>query len=261
MVEETKCCSNCGAEIDKDAEICPKCGVRVKAPAAGVKNMGLAEDSIKKLAREVYNCECEKCKDFGVARKLHKGLVPEFMVGHFEANIWVVGLNPMLKKGEEGIMDPNDAKDFESYFKRSYNFDFDHHPYFKRIKRHVFLKDWEWGEDVAHVDLVKCGSREIDKSFEKAKDNCCDYLERQIKLLKPRLIIANGIAVSKWFESRKEQKKVTNTSILLKFNGFETIVVLSGFIGRMDRCSMARLREDLKRIKKNGYIVKPMPRN
>jgi hypothetical protein len=48
---------------------------------------------------------------------------------------------------------------------------------------------------------------------------------------------------------------VTNTSILLKFNGFETFVVLSGFIGgRMDRCSMARLREDIKRIKKNGYM-------
>ncbi|BDC35803.1 MAG: zinc-ribbon domain-containing protein [Candidatus Methanoliparum thermophilum] len=32
MVEErrNKFCSNCGAEIDKNAEICPKCGVRVK---------------------------------------------------------------------------------------------------------------------------------------------------------------------------------------------------------------------------------------
>ena len=28
--KETKFCSNCGAEIDKNAEICPKCGVRVK---------------------------------------------------------------------------------------------------------------------------------------------------------------------------------------------------------------------------------------
>ena len=70
-------------------------------------------------------------------------------------------------------------------------------------------------------------------------------------MLKPKLIIANGIAVSKWFESRKEVK-ATDTSVILKFNGFETIVVLSGFIGQMDRYSMARLREDLKRIKENG---------
>ena len=208
------------------------------------------KDSIEKLARDVYICE--KCKGFGVDRIPHKGLVPEFMVGHFEAKIWVVGLNPKLKKRPEGLMNPNDAKDFESYLKRSYNFDFDQ-PYFKRIKDHVFPEDWEWGVDVAHVDLVKCGSRGIDKSFKKAKDICCDYLERQIELLKPKLIIANGIEVSKWFESRKEQKE-TNTSVLLKFNGFETLVVLSGFIGRMDRCSMARLREDLKQIKKNGYM-------
>ena len=208
------------------------------------------KDSIEKLARDVYNCE--KCKGLGVVRTPHKGLVQEFMVGNFEAKFWVVGLNPKLKKRPEGLMNPNDAKDFESYFKRSYNFDFNY-GYFNKIKKNVFPEDWEWGDDVAHVDLVKCASRRIDKSFEKAKDVCCEYLERQIKLLKPKLIIANGIAVSKWFESRKEQK-VTNTSVLLKFNGFETIVVLSGFIGRMDRCSMARLREDLKRIKENGYM-------
>lgn len=208
-------------------------------------------DSIKNLAKEVY-C-CETCKDLGVNRIPHKGLVPEFLVGNFEAKIWVVGLNPKLRKRQGGIIDPNDSEDFESYLKRSYTFDFNN-GYFKRIKDHVFLEDWEWGRDVAHVDLVKCASREIDKSFEKAKDNCGDYLERQIKLLKPKLIIANGIAVSKWFKSQKEQKKETNTIIRLKFNGFETFVVLSGFIGQMDRCSMARLREDIKRIKKNGYM-------
>jgi len=40
--ETTKFCSNCGAEIDKGAEICPKCGVRVKAPTVGEKSPGLA---------------------------------------------------------------------------------------------------------------------------------------------------------------------------------------------------------------------------
>jgi len=214
----------------------------------------MREDSIKTLAKEVY--KCEKCKglDVSINRTPDTGLVPEFMVGNFEAKIWVVGLNPKLRKEHDGIMNHNDSKDFESYFKRICNFDDFDDGYFKRIKDHVFLEDWKWGENVAHVDLVKCASRGIDKSFEKAKDKCCDYLERQIKLLKPKLIIANGIPVSKWFKSRKEQKKVTNTSILLKFNGFETFVVLSGFISQMDRCSMARLREDLKRIKENGYM-------
>jgi len=35
--KETKFCSNCGAEIDKRAEVCPKCGVRIKYPMAGVE--------------------------------------------------------------------------------------------------------------------------------------------------------------------------------------------------------------------------------
>jgi TM2 domain-containing membrane protein YozV len=41
MTRETKFCSNCGAEIDKKAEICPKCGVRIKPPVE-IKNPGLA---------------------------------------------------------------------------------------------------------------------------------------------------------------------------------------------------------------------------
>lgn len=51
-MEETKFCPNCGAEIDINAEICPKCGVRVmEAPKSAPrteyvvrneKNAGLA---------------------------------------------------------------------------------------------------------------------------------------------------------------------------------------------------------------------------
>jgi TM2 domain-containing membrane protein YozV len=48
-VRPTKFCSNCGAEIDARAEICPKCGVRVAPPpyipppvVSERKNEGLA---------------------------------------------------------------------------------------------------------------------------------------------------------------------------------------------------------------------------
>ena len=37
-----KYCSNCGSEIDEKAEICPKCGVRVRAVRAEVKSAGIA---------------------------------------------------------------------------------------------------------------------------------------------------------------------------------------------------------------------------
>jgi TM2 domain-containing membrane protein YozV len=43
MAKETKFCSNCGAEIDKEAEICPKCRVRVKVPTyVEKKSTGIA---------------------------------------------------------------------------------------------------------------------------------------------------------------------------------------------------------------------------
>lgn len=42
---ETKYCANCGSEIDKNAEICPECGVRqpgYQQPVYQQKNPGLA---------------------------------------------------------------------------------------------------------------------------------------------------------------------------------------------------------------------------
>lgn len=36
--KKTKFCSNCGAEIDARAEICPKCGVRVAPPPPPTSN-------------------------------------------------------------------------------------------------------------------------------------------------------------------------------------------------------------------------------
>jgi uncharacterized membrane protein YvbJ len=39
---ETKFCRNCGSEIDKEAVVCPKCGVSIKAPAVSEnKSAGL----------------------------------------------------------------------------------------------------------------------------------------------------------------------------------------------------------------------------
>jgi TM2 domain-containing membrane protein YozV len=38
---ETKFCSSCGKKIHKDAELCPKCGVR-QAPTKGTKSLWVA---------------------------------------------------------------------------------------------------------------------------------------------------------------------------------------------------------------------------
>jgi TM2 domain-containing membrane protein YozV len=62
MAKETKFCSNCGAEIDKDAEICPKCGVRVKIDTIEKKSAGIAAvlSFIIPGAGQVYNGQLGK---------------------------------------------------------------------------------------------------------------------------------------------------------------------------------------------------------
>jgi TM2 domain-containing membrane protein YozV len=66
MAKETKFCSNCGEEIDIEAEICPKCGVRVKAPTVastvGEKNPVLAAILSFLIAGlgQIYNGEIRK---------------------------------------------------------------------------------------------------------------------------------------------------------------------------------------------------------
>lgn len=41
-MEENMYCKNCSAEIDNKAEICPKCGVRIRTSPSGEKNPGVA---------------------------------------------------------------------------------------------------------------------------------------------------------------------------------------------------------------------------
>lgn len=45
MSKETKYCSNCGAEIDAKAEICPECGVRVEVMPKFVKMLNFTSTS------------------------------------------------------------------------------------------------------------------------------------------------------------------------------------------------------------------------
>lgn len=47
---KTKFCQNCGAEIDKNAEICPKCGVRVAPPPPSVASVQTRERKSPGLA-------------------------------------------------------------------------------------------------------------------------------------------------------------------------------------------------------------------
>ncbi|MBN2367147.1 MAG: zinc-ribbon domain-containing protein [Calditrichaeota bacterium] len=63
-VKTTKFCSNCGAEIDRNAEICPKCGVRVSAAPqpTEIKNPAIAAilSFLFTGLGQIYNGQIEK---------------------------------------------------------------------------------------------------------------------------------------------------------------------------------------------------------
>ena len=197
------------------------------------------EDQIKALAKRIY--ECKNCKELGFPPE---GLVPEFMLGDWcKAKIWVVGLNPKLQRGKQGS--PEGFDSFETYYDRCHDPEFPrfNRRYFNPIQK-VFPERLRWGSDVAHTDLVKCASTGKPESYDKLMNICCKFLEEQIKLLKPKLIIANGIEVSEWFRNWGNAKQDT-TNIILEFDDFQTSVILSGFMGQMDRYSMLRLKQEI----------------
>ena len=188
------------------------------------------------LAKEVF--ECKRCEQFLADRS--KGIRPIFMEGNFGGKIWVVGLNPKLEREGEVL------NDFDSYITKWQNSEF-RHPFFKKVQ-FIFPEGVKWGRDVAHVDLVKCATKGINKDFGKLVSKCGHFLKRQIRAAKPKLIIADGIPVCQWFKNQKwGEAKQNDTSILFSFDDFETLVVLSGFIGRIDQYSKARLKQEFQR--------------
>jgi len=55
---DKKFCSNCGEEIDANAEICPKCGVRVKASGSDELEKIKGLSTGKKIAIIIGLCFC-----------------------------------------------------------------------------------------------------------------------------------------------------------------------------------------------------------
>lgn len=134
-------------------------------------------------------------------------------------NVFVVGINPSsaeyegrcphLKKSPEKAL-----KSQLGYFKK---FFIERYKFFKEIER--FFEDKEittklriednniWNK-VGYLDLVKCVTKSnktkqwngLRSSVKKQiKKNCQNYLERQLRLYQPKLIIAYGRDVGEWF--------------------------------------------------------------
>lgn len=196
---------------------------------------------------------CKKCEKHGL--NFHRRYSPdEFLEGKSNSKIWIIGLNPAVKDLgwndiERGTEELSNA--FDEIEKR--------HPYFKNFKKvSLVLYDlFGKSEGVAHTDLVKCSSSSWPPNNLKGKvanniiNNCHPYLVKQIKEHKPRMIICNGAPVSEVIKTNfNSLRKLSDTAYVALIEDHELIVVLSGFIGRIDNYARRRLGYEIEGLLK-----------
>ncbi|MBC8198141.1 MAG: hypothetical protein H8E60_09675 [Candidatus Marinimicrobia bacterium] len=192
---------------------------------------------------------CAKCKEFGL--EFNREYKPiDFLEGKHSSEIWVVGLNPAQEEGwkDEGRNSETLSRRFDDLEKIP--------PYFKGFEKVSDSLFEMFGKEngVAHTDLIKCSSKKWPpdsckgKKADKVINNCKGYLFEQITKFKPKLIICNGAPVSRKIEELLEPKKwlTDTTSYESEINTQRVVVVLSGFIGRIDNFSKRRLGYEIE---------------
>jgi len=190
----------------------------------------------------MHKCNlCEK-QGFRFERKYRP---EEYIEGYAESPVWIVGLNPAHEKdyidektADEVARDLIEIKLSSKYFRD-----------FRGVSLSLFEAIGKEG-GVAHTDIVKCFGR----SFPKGKmgktitNNCQDYLRSQIQRYKPKLIICNGSRVSDYIGGVLQnpgKMKEQETSYICSKDGYRVCVVLSGFLGRIDRHARRRLGAEI----------------
>ena len=185
---------------------------------------------------------CDKCKDLGLEYK--RSYKPEeFIEGKVSSDVWIVGLNPGR---EEGWVDGRNTIELSDTFNDLEKI----HRYFKDFKKVSPSLFDRFGREngVAHTDLVKCSSKKWPPKTIKGKktidviNNCKMYLFDQIRKYQPKMIICNGAPVSHQIKDvLKPDKQLSDTAYVANFEGTRIVVILSGFIGRIDDFSKRRL--------------------
>lgn len=204
---------------------------------------------------------CTKCREYGLSFYANHIVPEQYIEGNPNADIWIIGLNP---KNDVGTVEGRTLSEFE-------NFDPNCHPYFSDFKKvsEKLYKNWKSDKStVAHTDMVKCFSnsfppithtkgREKKSVTDKIVANCSAYLQKQIQVGKPKLIICNGSTVC-WEMMRLfppgldnyAPKTLTSYRASQNIDGAEHYfwIVLSGFIGRIDDRNKRRLGMEIEEI-------------
>ena len=174
----------------------------------------------------------------------------DFIEGKSNSFVWIVGLNPAA---DQDWVDVRTIKELKEYFV-NLNIVHSYFKNFKLVSKTIFEN---FGQDygTAHTDIVKCSSKSFPPESAKGKkativiNNCKSFLEQQIKMHKPKIIVCNGAEVSKFmltFLPPLGDFTKTQTSYWSSIEGTEICVVLSGFVGRIDNYAKRRLGVEIE---------------
>lgn len=193
--------------------------------------------------------ECVKCQQYGL--RFSRNYRPEeFIEGKRDSLVWIVGLNPAA---EQDWVDPRTTEDLENYFANLSEV----HGYFKDFKSvsETLFSDFGKNGGTAHTDIVKCSSKSFPPETAKGRkaaiviNNCKGFLETQLSVHKPKIIVCNGAEVSRFmldFLPPPSNHTPVQTSYWTKLGEADVCVVLSGFIGRIDNYAKRRLGTEIE---------------
>jgi hypothetical protein len=187
---------------------------------------------------------CELCKDFGLS--FTRGFSPEeFIIGEPDSKVWIIGLNPKTADRINVLASPEALH-------RYFDDGDDVYPYFRDIKK-ISPKLYNLlgkKNGVAHTDLVKCHSEIWPKgrAWKTIVHNCAPYLERQIRKYRPKVLFCNGMDTCAFVRKVLPPKDDHETYYVADVDGEAIVVVLSGFIGRIDNFAKRRLGKEIENL-------------
>lgn len=200
---------------------------------------------------EATTIHCDECKH--LTMQFDASFTPqEYIYGFADAPIWIVGLNPKARTGETKHVKTADQlrEEFRTEAPRdSYFLDF------RRVSLPLFGLLGKPG-GVAHTDIVKCLADTFPEI--EATENCSPFLLEQIVKHRPQLLICNGRAVcdamKRLIPPPATFSQESDTSYTADVQGHEIVIVLSGFLARIDNYAKRRLGIEIE-----NYINKLGP--
>lgn len=194
--------------------------------------------------------KCEACIEIGLHfdRKYEPS---EFIEGDPQAGVWIIGINPARAVGD---VDPRTTHELRRHFDSEKR-----HRYFgpfRAVSTHLHEQLGSTG-GVAHTDLVKCFSpswppKGMERDASTIMANCAHFLRAQLIQHAPKVVICNGVEVSKAVldllpPKRRISPGATKYVHRLE-SGRDLTVVMTGYIGRIDNFSRRRLGLEIESV-------------